>query len=103
MGGAPRSATRDERGRSAMIVEWLLDAVQAVVVWLGGLFPDVNLNDTLSGWGTVLSYLGDLNYFLPIAEVFAVTLAVFMIFPALMGTSLLAWLVALIRGGSSRG
>jgi hypothetical protein len=86
-----------------VIIEWLLDFIETALVWLGGLFPDVDLSGFTSGWGLVLGYLGDLNYFLPIAEVFAVTIAVFMVFPALMGVSLVAWLIALIRGGSSRG
>lgn len=86
-----------------MIVEILLDALETVLVWLAGLFPSVPLDGFLNGWSLVVGHLGDLNYFLPIAEVFAITIAVFMVFPALMGVSLLAWLIALIRGGSSRG
>lgn len=86
-----------------MIVEWLLDTVEAGLVWLSGLFPTLNGTNPVGTWGQVLSALGDMNYFLPVAEVFAATLAVFVLFPALMGMSLLTWLVALIRGGSARG
>lgn len=86
-----------------MIVEWILDIIETGLVWLAGLFPTYTGANPISSWGGFLGALGDMNYFLPIAEVFAITLAVFVLFPALMGVSLLAWLVAFIRGGSSRG
>lgn len=85
-----------------MIIEWLLDAIEALIRWLAGLFPTWN-PDALDGFSSVLSHVGDLNYFLPIAEVFGVVVGAFMLFPALMGVSLAVWLVALIRGGSARG
>jgi len=86
-----------------VIVEWVLDVIEAGLVWLGGLLPKYNGENPANSWGGFVGHLGDMNYYLPIAEVFAITLAVFVLFPALMGVSLLAWLVALIRGGSSRG
>lgn len=86
-----------------MVVDALFGAVQGLLTWLAGLFPSWSLPNPLEAWGSVMSNLTALNYFLPIAEVFTVTLSVFVLFPALMGVSLLAWIVALIRGGSSRG
>jgi hypothetical protein len=88
-----------------VIIDWLLNAVQAVLVWLSGLFPGGTPWTTGpdQGWDAALNHLADLNYFLPIAEVFAFTLGCFLVFPALAGISLLVWLVAIIRGGSARG
>lgn len=85
-----------------MIVEWFTSWIVTAIEWVAGFLPEWS-PDMLDGWQMVLDHLTDLNYFLPIAEVFSVTLAAFLIFPALMGASLLVWLLALLRGGSSRG
>lgn len=85
-----------------MLIEWLLDFFEAGFDFVAGFFPEsfFDLGSYLAG---ALGYVGDLNYFLPIAELFAVFVAVVVLFPLFMGTSLLLWLVALLRGGSSRG
>lgn len=85
----------------AVIIALLLLALVACLVWLLQLFPvfEVETGSMTGLWGL----LADMNYFLPISEIFAVTFAVFMLFPALMGVTLVSWIVALIRGGSSRG
>lgn len=85
-----------------MITDALISWFSTPLLWLAGLLPAAGA-DPMSNWSTVLAYMGDLNYFLPIGEVFAFTLGVFVVFPALAGVSLAAWLVAMIRGGSSRG
>ena len=49
------------------------------------------------------SYLDDINYLLPLDVVFTAVFAVLVIGVPLAATSISLWLVALIRGGSSRG
>lgn len=85
-----------------MITEALLDMIQGAASWLVGLLP-VGTVDSGTGWGDLVSNLTALNYWLPIGEVAAVVIAVFALFPVVMGVSLAIWLVALIRGGSARG
>lgn len=85
-----------------MVVELLLDAFEAAFNWIMDLFPTVSFNP-VTLFGGALSHLGDLNYFLPIAELASLVLAFVIIFPFMMGTTLLLWLVALIRGGNARG
>lgn len=85
-----------------MIFEVVFDFFEMVLVWLSAAFPVTTINP-LDSFSQVIGYMNDLNYFLPISEVFAITVAVFVIFPAFAGVSLLSWLIALIRGGSSRG
>lgn len=85
-----------------MIVEWLLDMLEAAFNWIAGLFPTSSF-DPGALFGGALQHLGALNYFLPIAELAALVLAFTVLFPFFMGTTLLLWLIALIRGGSARG
>lgn len=87
-----------------MIVELLLDAIEALLSWLASMFPSgAGLSLPMDGFGGFLSHVADLNYYLPIGEVFTFTIGALIVFPALAGVSLLVWLVALIRGGSARG
>lgn len=89
-----------------MIVDHLLDWWFGALNWIVGLFPSEGSSglDAIPGaWEQVLGYLDDLNYFLPIAETFVVVLGVFLVFPLLMGVTLSLWVLAQIRGSSSRG
>jgi hypothetical protein len=85
-----------------VIVDALLDFCVAVAKFMGSLLPSWSI-DFLANWDLVTSNLAALNYFLPIGELFAFTLAVFMFLPALLLASGFLWFAALIRGGSSRG
>lgn len=85
-----------------MVLEWLLDMIEGVLVWIAGLLPEWT-DDPFSGWGQVLDHLTDLNYFLPISELFGFSLAFFTGLIPLVTVTVVFWLVALIRGGSSRG
>lgn len=85
-----------------MILELILDMLEQLIMWLAALFP-TGVVDPGNGFGSFLGHIADLNYYLPIAEVFTFTLGAFVVFPALAGVSLAVWLVALIRGGSARG
>lgn len=84
-----------------MIIDFLLDLIQGAFNFVIGFFPDTTFNP-VTLFGGALAHLGDLNYFLPIAELASVVLAFVFLFPAFMGVTLFLWLVALIRGGSSR-
>jgi len=85
-----------------MLVEWLLDMVQTVLLWAAGPLPEHQLG-YLDGFAMTLSNLGALNYFLPIQETVAVVVGVLVLFPVFMGVNFALWCVALLRGGSSRG
>lgn len=85
-----------------MIVDQILDWFEGAYNFIVGLFPTVSFNP-VTLFGGALAHLGDLNYFLPITELAGLVLAFVFLFPAFLGTTLFLWLVALIRGGSSRG
>lgn len=85
-----------------MIIEVLFDLFEAGITGLATLFPNdpVNLQQYI---GIVSENLGALNYFLPIAEIFTLVVAVVVIFPLFAGVSLSLWIVAQLRGSSSVG
>lgn len=85
-----------------MITDLLLDLIEGAYTFLMTALPTISF-DPVALFGGALGHLGDLNYFLPIQELAAAVLAALVLFPAFMGMTLLAWLIALIRGGSSRG
>lgn len=85
-----------------MVIEWLLDFFEAGFNFIVGLFP-TNVPNPVELFGGALGYLGDLNYFLPITELAAAVIGVIIIAPLFLGVTLSTWLIALIRGGSSRG
>lgn len=85
-----------------MIVDTILDWLEAAFIWLGGLLPAWDPGAFLDNFDLVTSNLAALNYFLPISELFAAVIAVFYLLPAFLGVTLVVWLVALIRGGSAR-
>lgn len=85
-----------------MIIDLLLEWVEAVLDWVIGLFPVTDF-DPVAYLSTALSYVSDIDYFLPLHEVFGVVVAVLLIFPVFAGVSLVLWIVALLRGGSARG
>lgn len=85
-----------------MIFEWLMDAIETLLVWLAGVLPDVSIEGAWSGFDSLLTQLTALNYWLPISELAVFVGGIFLLVPVLLGGSLLAWLVAFIRGGSAR-
>jgi hypothetical protein len=80
-----------------------MDAVESLVTFLSGLFPTTNLTDPSSGWPQVLGNLAAINYFLPVSELFAFTLAFFAGLVPLVTVTIVVWIAAFIRGGSARG
>jgi hypothetical protein len=86
-----------------MIVEWLLDAIQAAIEFVLNLLPSGNEIPFIDNLNSLLSNLGAMNYFLPISETFNLVVGVFLVFPLLMGVSLSLWILAQVRGSSARG
>jgi hypothetical protein len=85
-----------------VIVDTLLGAFQTVVLWAVSGLPSAGDAGPFAGWNLVISNLGAMNYFLPIAELFAFVIGISVVFPALAGVTLLVWLVTFLRGGSAR-
>lgn len=86
-----------------MIIDFLFGLIEGLLTWLAGLFPSAPDLPWLDNLSTLLSNLGALNYFLPIAELVTVVAAVMLVFPFFAGTSLLLWILAQLRGSSARG
>lgn len=89
-------------GVGLVIIDILLDLIEGAFMFVIGFFPTVSFNP-VTAFGGALAHVGDLNYFIPIAELAAVILAAVVVFPMFMGVTLFLWLVALIRGGNARG
>jgi len=78
-----------------MILDWWFDLVD----WFVGLFP----TDPMPGGGINLSWMSDVNYFLPVTEMFGLFLSMFLLGGTFVGTSLVIWvLVGILRGGSTK-
>lgn len=86
-----------------MLIDFWLGLVQAVLLGVAGLLPVAPVLPFLPSLVTLMEHLGALNYFLPIAELVTVVAGVMLVFPFFMGTSLMLWILAQLRGSSSRG
>lgn len=77
------------------VLDWWFDLVE----WLLNLIPASTLPATVVDF----SWISDMNYFIPINEMFQVFLGFWLLGGPLAGTSLIIWfLVGVLRGGSSR-
>lgn len=85
-----------------MIVDIFFGMIQTIVGWIVAPFPTDSLN-WLTHLSTIMSNLGAMNYFLPIAETVTVVVAIMALFPIFLGITLSLWVVAQLRGSSSVG
>lgn len=85
-----------------MIVEWLLDFLEAGFNLIVGLFPVTDFNP-VTMFVNAVPFLGSLNYFIPISELLSTTVAFLVLGGPFMIVSLGVWILAFIRGGSARG
>lgn len=85
-----------------MIIDLLLDFLEATVAFAVSPLPTSD-TDPFAHLQTIVSNLGALNYFLPIAETVGIVVAVFALFPAFLGVTLVLWITAQLRGSSSAG
>lgn len=85
-----------------MIVDWLLDLLQAVLNFALSPLPSWSF-DLQSKVNTIADNLGALNYFLPISETVGLVVTVMVFVPVLFGVNFALWVVMALRGGSSRG
>lgn len=85
-----------------MIVEWLLDAIEAALVWLASLFPSSTFNPATI-LGSAWSALGDVNYFFPVAELSALVAGFLLLGVGWAVVTLAIWVWAQIRGSSGVG
>lgn len=85
-----------------MIVEWLLDALEAALVWIGGLLPASSFNPAAS-LGSAWGVLADVNYFFPVAELTALIAGFLLLGVGWAAVTLIIWIWAQIRGSSGVG
>lgn len=77
------------------LIEWLLGMVEFVVQGIPSSDPFTQ--------GVDFSFISDLNYFLPITEMFSLFLSMFMLGGPLVASSLIIWVVVgILRGGSTK-
>jgi hypothetical protein len=89
-------------GVARVIVDRILELLETILGWALAPFPD-DSTAVIAHVTDMAGNLGALNYFLPIAETFAVVVGVLVIFPGFMGISLSLWIIAQLRGSSSVG
>lgn len=78
------------------ILDWWFDLIE----WLVTLFPAA---ESAPSSEINLGWIADMNYFLPIGEMFGLFVAFFALGGPLVGTSLIIWvLVGILRGGSTK-
>lgn len=76
------------------VIDWFFDLVD----WLVAGVPSSSLPFTVS-----LSWISDMNYFLPITEMFNLMILFLLLGGPMAGTSLVIWvLVGIIRGGATK-
>lgn len=77
------------------VLDWFFDLVD----WLISGMPDLELPKNIMD----LSWIRDINYFLPISEMYALFAAFFLLGGPMAATSLIIWfLVGVLRGGSPK-
>lgn len=81
-----------------MVTDGILDWFFGLMDWLITGVPTSEIPVTLS-----LGWISEMNYFLPIADMFAVFGALFLLGGPFAATSLIIWLVVgVLRGGSPK-
>lgn len=81
-----------------MITEAVLNWLFGLVDWAISGVPTTEVPVTLS-----LSWLTDINYFIPVSEMFSLFMALFLLGGPFLATSLIVWLVVgVLRGGSPK-
>lgn len=82
-----------------MVTEAVLDWWFGFVNWLISSVPSSDLPSTAIN----LSWLTDMNYFIPISELFMIFVAFFALGGPMAGTSLVIWgLIGILRGGATK-
>lgn len=79
------------------ILTWWFDLVESMITGLG------TIEDPTSALNFDLSMIDDMNFFLPISEMFGVFVAFVALGGPFVGTSLIIWVViGILRGGSTK-
>lgn len=81
-----------------MVTDAILDWIFGLLNWLVSLLPHDPLPHTID-----FSWISDMNYFLPISEMYTLFSLVFALGGTFAGTSLIIWvIVGVVRGGSTK-
>lgn len=81
-----------------MVTDAVLDWLFSLIDWMVNQVPSANLPFTLS-----LDWMGQMNYFIPITEMFGLFTLMFAFGGVFIPTSLIVWLlVGVIRGGNPK-
>lgn len=79
------------------ILTWWFDLVESMILGFG------SVDDPTSALNFDLSMIDDMNFFLPISEMFGVFVAFVALGGPFIGTSLIIWfVVGILRGGSTK-
>lgn len=84
-----------------MIIEWLLDSVEALLAWVATLFPVSSWNPT-SAFQSAFNVLGGANYFFPVAELATLVVGFLVLGIPFAAVTLTLWVVGIVRGASVR-
>lgn len=77
------------------ILDWFFDLVE----WLISGIPDLDLPRNVLDF----SWIADINYFLPISEMYSLFLSFFLLGGPMAATSIIIWfVVGVLRGGSPK-
>jgi len=77
------------------ILDWIFDFVE----WMISGFPSLNLPSNVLDF----AWISDVNYFLPISEMFTLFSAFFLLGGPMAATSLIIWFfVGIVRGGATK-
>ena len=77
------------------ILDWLFDFVE----WMISGFPNLPLPSNVLDF----AWISDINYFLPVSEMFTLFSAFFLLGGPMAATSLIIWFfVGILRGGATK-
>lgn len=83
-----------------MIIDLLIGLFDALVSWVAGLLPDADTTSWWNGFAGFAAHMSDLNYYLPLAEVFTFTVGFSTVFVLLGPVKIVLWLLSWVRGGA---
>lgn len=101
VGVAGDVADHQAGGVGGVITDFILGILNSMLGGFVGLLPEWEVS--IPGPGGLGSWLSDLNKLFPLGELAGVALAILALGVPFLAATLSLWVLALVRGGSSRG